>query len=79
MNLQDLKNQFDQALAKMSDQDIVSAFAEMGCAVEIEAQVSDWTCFEEIHCELSTRPLREPFLSCALVSAANSNELALAA
>lgn len=38
MNLDDLKNKFDDALAKMSDEEIIAAFAEMGCAVEVEKQ-----------------------------------------
>jgi len=79
MNLQDLKDEFDRALAKLSDQEIVDAFAEMGCVVEIKPDPEGWICFDEIHCEFSTRPSKEPFSSDELVCAADSNELALAA
>jgi len=37
MSLNDLKNKFDQALASMTDGDIVAAFAEMDCDIVIES------------------------------------------
>jgi len=38
MNIEDLKKEFDQALAQMSDQDIVAAFAAIDCDVEIASE-----------------------------------------
>ena len=35
MNLEDLKKEFDEALDKMSDEDIIEAFVSMGCEVKI--------------------------------------------
>lgn len=36
MTLDDLKNKFDRALDSMSDSELVTAFAAMGCNVEVE-------------------------------------------
>lgn len=33
--LEQFKKEFDEALAAMSDQDIIDGFAEMGCEIEI--------------------------------------------
>ena len=79
MNIEDLKKEFDQALAQMSDQDIVAAFAAIDCDVEIASE--GWTHYEEFDtssCQFVTRSFSAPSISDQLL-AADSNELALAA
>jgi predicted type IV restriction endonuclease len=82
MNLDDLKREFDLALAKLTDQDIVDAFAEMGCPVEIVNDPYGWVVYDEINYGFTSRPAIETYTNCdieGLIAAANSNELALAA
>jgi crotonobetainyl-CoA:carnitine CoA-transferase CaiB-like acyl-CoA transferase len=82
MNLDDLKREFDQALAKLTDQDIVNAFAEMGCTVEIVNDPYDWVEYEQIIHSFTSRAAIETYTSCVseeMIAAADSNELALAA
>ena len=79
MNIEDLKKEFDLALAQMSDQDIVAAFAAIDCDVEIANE--GWTHYEEFDsssCQFITRSFSVPVIS-SLALAVDSNELALAA
>lgn len=41
MNLEDFKKEFDEKLAAMSDKELIDAFAEMGCEVEINPERLD--------------------------------------
>ncbi len=82
MNLETLKHQFDQALAKMSDEDIVKAFETMGCEVVLDEQQSEpWIVCETESCHLSFRHTSLTFNAGTsfVLQPADSNELALAA
>lgn len=78
MNLETLKNEFDQALAMISDTELVRAFSDMGCDIEIKTpRLSQWEEYESSPV-YSTRHSMSVHM-CPEISPSDLNELALAA
>ena len=85
MDLNFFGKQFEEIVGAMSDEDLIRAFAEMGCEVEIDPNAAAWEEFPSasasgntISHSFSTRHVLVTE-SKTLIEAADSNELALAA
>ena len=85
MDLNFFEKRFKEIVGTMSDEDLIRAFAEMGCEVEIDPEIAAWEAFPSacagggtISHSFTTRHVLFTG-SQSLIAAADSNELALAA